>query len=358
MSHAPERKEKDCLNCGTIIHGRFCHVCGQENTEPKESFWSMIVHFFNDITHFDGKFFTSLKWLVRKPGFLSAEYMAGRRARYLHPIRMYVFTSAFFFIIFFSLFSAEKLGMVDWTSGGQLEKAVTEFSAEAYKNAKTKEDSLNITQALALIKPVTAAENDTTGSRPRMGVTFGDAADIYKTVAAYDSAQALLPSSERDNWLERILNRRSISLKQRYGHNRQQLWKDLTDKFIHSFPYMLFLSLPLYAFLLKLLYIRRKKFYYADHGIFLVHLYIFTFLLLLLFFAFDKLDNLTGLGVWNFLKAILVLYGIFYAFKAMKNFYKQGTGKTLLKFMLFNFLCFICLIILFAFFLIFSFYRI
>ena len=37
MSHLPERKEKDCLNCGTTVFGKYCHVCGQENLEPKES---------------------------------------------------------------------------------------------------------------------------------------------------------------------------------------------------------------------------------------------------------------------------------------------------------------------------------
>ena len=104
MSHSPERKEKNRLNCGTIVRGRICHVCGQENTEPKETFFGMVTHFFNDITHFDGKFFTTLKDLLFKPGFLSAEYMRGRRMSYLNPIRMYVFTSAIFFLIFFSLF--------------------------------------------------------------------------------------------------------------------------------------------------------------------------------------------------------------------------------------------------------------
>ena len=101
MSHRPERKEKDCLNCGTTVQGRYCHVCGQENVEPKETFFGMVTHFFNDITHFDGKFFTTLKDLLFKPGFLSAEYMKGRRMSYLNPVRMYVFTSAIFFLIFF-----------------------------------------------------------------------------------------------------------------------------------------------------------------------------------------------------------------------------------------------------------------
>ena len=108
MSHGKERKEKDCLNCGTAVYGRYCHVCGQENAEPKETFFGMVAHFFYDITHFDGKFFTTLKDLLFYPGFLSAEYMKGRRMSYLNPIRMYVFTSAIFFLIFFSISELEK----------------------------------------------------------------------------------------------------------------------------------------------------------------------------------------------------------------------------------------------------------
>jgi len=102
MSHLPERKEKICLNCKSVIYGRYCHVCGQQNTEPKESFWGLITHFVYDITHFDGKFFATTKYLLFRPGYLATEYLRGRRASYLNPIRMYIFTSAFFFILFFT----------------------------------------------------------------------------------------------------------------------------------------------------------------------------------------------------------------------------------------------------------------
>ncbi|HEX5655380.1 MAG TPA: DUF3667 domain-containing protein, partial [Chitinophagaceae bacterium] len=108
MSHIPLRKEKDCLNCGTIVQGRYCHECGQENVLPKESFWHMVTHFLYDITHFDSKFFETIKDLAFKPGFLSIEYMKGRRASYLHPVKMYVFTSAVFFLLFFSVFSGDR----------------------------------------------------------------------------------------------------------------------------------------------------------------------------------------------------------------------------------------------------------
>jgi hypothetical protein len=358
VSHAPERKEKDCLNCGTIIHGRYCHICGQENRVPRERFWSMVVHFFNDITHFDGKFFTSMKWLLRRPGFLSTEYVSGRRARYLHPIRMYVFTSAVFFLIFFSLFNIEKISIGLSGNENKLSKTIDDLSNEAYKNAKTREDSLTVARAISLIRVPAEEAQDSTGRRPRIGISFGNAARKYNTIAAYDSAQKAGSPSDRDGWLLTRLNHRAISLQQKYGEDRRKFLEDLLERFIHSFPYMLFVSLPLYALLLKLLYARRKKFYYADHIIFLVHLYIFTFLLLLLYFGFDRLQTLTGLGLWNYLKLALAAAGIYYAFSAMKNFYGQETGKTLLKFAILNVLCLIFLVFIFGVFFVFSFYRI
>ena len=91
----------------------YCHICGQENVEPKESVWHLVTHYFNDITHFDGKFFSTLKLLLLRPGFLPAEYVRGRRASYLNPIRMYIFTSFLFFLIFFSFQSHEAQFYID-----------------------------------------------------------------------------------------------------------------------------------------------------------------------------------------------------------------------------------------------------
>ena len=95
------RKENDCLNCGTILEGKFCHKCGQENLQMKESFGHMMNHAISDYFHFDDQFFSTIKPLFLKPGFLSNEYMAGRRIRYLHPVKMYIFISLIYFVLLF-----------------------------------------------------------------------------------------------------------------------------------------------------------------------------------------------------------------------------------------------------------------
>jgi hypothetical protein len=289
MSHLPERKEKICLNCKSVIYGRYCHVCGQENTEPKETFWGLITHFVYDITHFDGKFFDTTKYLLFRPGYLAYEYLRGRRASYLNPIRMYIFTSAFFFILFFSFFKNDgNRGVVKITDTDTLK-----------------------------------------GFRP-----FDDP-DWPKTVKAYDSIQRSLPPDKRKNWFGDIAMRKMLEINERYGNNGRQFWKDANERFTHSVPQMMFVSLPLVALLLQLLYIRRKQYYYVNHVVFTVNLYIAVYLLLLIFYAFQALFDLTGYHIFEILYLVTLFSIFFYTYKAMRNFYGQRRWKTFMKFILF-----------------------
>ena len=362
MSHSKERKEKICLNCNTELNGRYCHLCGQENLEPKESFWSLVSHFFYDITHFDGKFFGTLGYLVRKPGFLPKEYLRGRRASYLNPIRMYVFSSALFFIIFFSLFSAKnmKIGTDKDDSLFNKDSVTVEVKQNALKNAKTFEDSAKIETVFGTMENSLEGEKDTK-IKPDSAKGLKWSSDLpevkFKTIAQYDSTQRTLPAGERDGWFTQQVNYRRIELFNKYKDQPKQFIKDVLDKFIHTFPYLLFVSLPLYAFFLKLLYIRRKQFYYVNHGIFLVYLYIFTFIVLLVFFSLMELNKIWDTSWLLILQIILCFYGLFYTVKAMRNFYGQGWGKTIVKFILLNFLAFVTLIILFALFFVLTVFR-
>jgi hypothetical protein len=356
VSHSKERKEKICLNCNAELNGRFCHLCGQENLEPKETVWGLISHFFYDITHFDGKFFSTGRYLLTRPGFLTKEYLKGRRASYLNPIKMYVFTSALFFIIFYAMFDPNKIKFDSkYTSEYADSTRIKIATAKqlALRSAAGKEDSARILEAFQLMekmpvsRPVEIQLDPNEESDQLVNLAFAE--KVYKTREQYDSAQKARPSNERDGWFKRRMVLRSIDINNKYKQNGTQLLKDILNKFLHTFPYLLFVSLPLYALFLKLLYVRRKRFYYVDHGLFLVHLYIFTFLVLLFLFALVKLQQITNWGGWILLVQILLVgYGIAYTLKAMRNFYEQRWGRTIVKFMLLNFLAFISLFILFS----------
>jgi len=366
VSHTPLRKETDCLNCGATVQGRYCHVCGQENTEPKETFWHMFTHFFYDITHFDGSFFVTLKDLLFKPGFLSREYMLGRRKKYLHPVRMYVFTSAVFFLVFFSMFHVSENDVSVTDQRAKVEEGFSTIKEDAFKHAETKEDSADIAKGLDLLGYKDVKESDAPDSIVKNkiskgGINFNFGSDVsnYKTLKEYDSVQKTLPKNKREGGLSKIFTRKSVALNEKYKGDQQKIAVELINKFIHSIPYLLFVSLPLYALFLKLLYIRhRKQYFFADHGVFLIHLYVFTFLFLLFYFGLDKLAEQThwkGIGI---VQAILIVTGLFYTLKAIRNFYKQGWGKTILKFIIFNILCVISLVLLFVLFLALTYYQI
>ena len=321
MSHHPQRKEKNCLNCGTTVIGKYCHVCGQENIEPKESVWHLISHFFSDITHFDGKFFTSLKDLVLRPGFLSKEYMNGRRVTYLNPVRMYMFTSFIFFLIFFTFFKVNESVVNVTYKNTNIDKLDSVQLIEASKE---------LNNGIPLTKEELKKKLDT--------ASFSVAPGNYKSKAGYDSL--LKAGVKKHNWFERMLVYKNIELNQKYRHNKRAALVDIMARVQHSIPQMLFILLPLFALVLKFLYIRHKDFYYTDHAIFTIHFYIFIFIAMLLMFGVKKIESTTGAHWLEYINLVFTLAIFFYLYKAMRNFYNQKRAKTILKYfmLLFSFL--------------------
>jgi len=352
MSRLKQRKENNCLNCNAEVQGRFCHNCGQENIEPKESVWDLISHFFRDITHFDGKFFSTVKYLITRPGVLSREYMIGRRVSYVNPIRMYIFTSAFFFLIFFTFFKVDRNSITNNTTmNGKTYSQIESLDSLAF-DAFTK--NVNKEDGKAQL-PMTRAQfkNYFDSVKGKAGIHF--TSSQYKSKKAYDS---VLRSGKKDhNWWQRQLIYKEIEINDKFRGNPAETLNAYINILVHSLPQMIFISLPLFAFLLKLLYIRRKTYYYVNHGIFSIHFYIFIFLVLLFLFGLGKLN--TELN-WGFIRFIEVISGfglLFYLYKAMRKFYGQRRGKTILKFIILSFLFFLTILFLFAFFIFFSFFK-
>ncbi len=301
MSHAKERQEPICLNCNAVVYGRYCHVCGQENTEIKETFWQVAQHFLYDITHFDGKFFSTLKYLLFRPGFLSIEYNRGRRMSYLNPIKMYVFTSAFFFILLNTIFHEDA----------SEKKVSTNKKAFVYESG---------TDSITFINNDTAAR--TTDSIK------------YKSIAAYRAAQLKLPEAKRDSWIEQVIEERRIQRLEKYNWDVKRaddaFWKDLSN----GISKMMFVLLPLIALLFKLFY-RRHNYYYVQHLIFNVHLFIGYYIILIFINALIAIADINKTLAWvDAIAVIPILYLVYYGYKSMRNFYGQSRRKTLLKYFL------------------------
>lgn len=343
MSHLLQRKEKNCLNCGTTVIGKYCHNCGQENIEPEETLWQLVSHFFNDITHFDGKFFSTLKDLLFKPGFLSNEYMKGRRAAYLNPVRMYIFTSFIFFLIFFSMYHISDSEIKDkgFKLNGKTEQVIDSMSPEEF-NDFTKSFNDGIPMSRKEFNRYRDSLNPLSGF-----VIFGKKS-FYNSKAQYDSA--LRSGKVKDGWLKKNLIYKEIGINNKYHNQQAKFFSDFVNSLLHHFPQILFISLPLVALLLKLLYIRRKQFYYVAHAIFAIHFYIFVFIAMLLTICISRIEDGLKWNWLNYINGLVTIIIIFYLYKAMRNFYQQRRAKTILKFSLFSVTFFFMIVFLFVFF--------
>lgn len=89
-----------CLNCGLAITTAYCPDCGQHNANHNHGLWQFINEFFEEFFHYDSKLFRTLGPLLTRPGFLTQEWVAGRRVRYIAPLKLYVTLSALCFLAF------------------------------------------------------------------------------------------------------------------------------------------------------------------------------------------------------------------------------------------------------------------
>lgn len=317
MSHHKERAEKECLNCGTApLIDRYCQHCGQENVEPKQSIWHLVTHVFNDITHFDGKFFSTMKMLLLRPGYLSGAYLRGQRTAYLDPIRMYLFISAVFFI--FAHYATGDTFKMDRVSVIHDKAHVRAIDS---MRVALKEDDVN------------AISHSLPGD-DRNVVVLNVFYRLRHGVAHYDSL--IKAGTEGNRRFIHFRNRQFAAIYEAYDAEPYNFFPELMERFTSSISKIFFISLPLFAFVLYLLNIRhRRQYYYVSHSIFALHFYSVAFIFLVPYIAIARYV-LEYYFVW--MVQVAILTGIFiYLLVAMKRFYKQGWGKTFFKFLILSF---------------------
>ena len=91
---------RTCPNCGAPAHGPYCYACGQSEKGMIRHLSEVLSDLADIVFNVDSRIFRSLGDLYFRPGYLTTEYLAGRRARYVTPFRLFFFLSiiAFFAI--------------------------------------------------------------------------------------------------------------------------------------------------------------------------------------------------------------------------------------------------------------------
>lgn len=330
--HISQRKKSFCQNCQypLVQEYNFCPSCGQENSDKQVSFGTLINEFLSNYVAYDSRLVRTIPPFLFKPGFLTNEFNAGRRTRYMHPLRLYFIVSFFYFFILSTIISKEVIinsGQAD-NSTQQNEKAVFLQLDSASKE---------IEQEIRKEIPSISKQVDSSEKQSTMGETIQtqmpdsssgtrDASldlDLNSTKWEVLKIPGIKPEQVLDSLqahktaFNLLLARQGIKIFQEKGQNIATYLVSTTSK-------MMFLLLPFFAFMLKIFYIRKNR-YYVDHITFTLHLHSF------LFFILSVLIVINYYWPLDLIITLTTLLIIVYFLLAFKRVYKQGWIKTFVK---------------------------
>jgi hypothetical protein len=266
---------RECRNCGHMDTGKFCSNCGQCFAGIDKPMGDLL-HDLLEIFNLDRSIVKTIVPFLFKPGFLSSEYMAGRRKKYLSPVKFYLFMSIVFFFI--------------------------ARTASNIPNAES--ETIRFTL----------------GSDSNQTVITDDSIliEILSSDSLYYSMASPIDSTDTEA-MEKAEKIRKRALK---AVTQKQL---LINNFFQYLSYILFILMPVFALLLQLLYIRRKR-YYTEHLVFSINMHSFALFVL----SVMQLIGLVIKGNDDFRTLFLLVIQVYFTI-GMKRFYNQNIFKTLLK---------------------------
>lgn len=355
----------ECLNCGAVLPGAFCPACGQKAEARRRSLGAMAREVGSDFLGLDGRLWRTLAALLVRPGHLTRAYLDGRRTRYLRPFRLYLSASLAFFFL---------LSLLDPTA--RLERSIAEGggdTTEVVPAARIAEiDSLLAADALpaerveAQIADSIRVAFDATAAGPspdweRRVEDFATATDVRwrRRVGLERRLLAALPPDTTlhpDDVAQAVAALAPADAKAAAGVNvpgpfaggriasiigsetrgaRARAIGELVRDAIRRVPTVMFVLLPLFAGLLKLLYVRRG-WYYAEHIVFALHTHAFAFVVFALALALLVADSTSTTMRSVVLSGTTVVIPLYFLI-AQKRVYGQSWRKTLVKALLLGF---------------------
>lgn len=87
-----------CMNCGHPLQGKFCFNCGQKDSDYRRPYWTFLEDFSDNIFSRDSRLWRTLGFLLFLPGAMTRDFIAGKRIRFLPPIRLFLVSIILFFL--------------------------------------------------------------------------------------------------------------------------------------------------------------------------------------------------------------------------------------------------------------------
>lgn len=299
-----------CSNCDHPVDGKFCSNCGQSAKDFHRPFFSVVSESIGDALSLDNKFFHTIIPLFVSPGYLTKEFMRGRRARYTPPFRLYLFLTFFAFLLLSHNHRPET----------DSEKNLT------FQNSEGKEVDI-----MSYIDEVPESIQDSINTRNLNG-TIG----VTKTNDSISKESVPNKPVHIEIFNKPVRGNEAIK-------NLINMWKLnptlVMDTVFKKLSQSLLFILPVFALFLALFYIRRKH-YLLEHLLISLNFHSFIFVIVIV----SELLIMTGIkAIYPFAYYLYFLIPL-QLFLALKFYYRQSWFKTIIKFFLLSFIYNILLI--------------
>lgn len=287
-----------CPNCHAPLYGQWCYYCGQSQKPIDRFFFSLVAEAFEDVFSWDSRAGRTLGNLLVRPGFLTREYFAGRRARYLPPLRLYIIASVLFFFI---------LSLQTIVDGGRTALVARDegIAIEINGDGDDKE------------------QVNTNGDKQATDPTQN--AELEKTIQGLEQIEIGWLSEKSNRALQERLKTQAVKftkiLKEDPG--------EILDILLDVAPPVLFVLLPLFALLLKVVYITSGR-YYTEHLILAVHNHTFLFTILIIDTPIIAYEN--SVPLLGYLQTVIQIWILVYMYLSLKFVYRQGYFVTFMKY--------------------------
>lgn len=348
-----------CANCQTPLQGEYCYHCGQSVHSVLRPVHGLFEEFFETFLHIDGRILHTIPALFLKPGFLTLEYFSGRRVRYIAPFRlMFVLCLLSFFALHIATdviahrvqqrHSQELL--IDKGDDFSQARTAQEVTQQLNRQLATLEATRAVGNA-AIVSQVDKAEQNLREQANARLAELGAPASASTTPEARtaDNAQGdghIKPVHV--GWLPDFANERLTDFFEHIKKNgkalhrgtvaqRQEAWDHFAAGIYGALPGTMLVLVPLFAVLLKLFYIFRRRLY-MEHLIVSLHSHAFLFLSALLMVVIGLFSTWlkphiawAGYAV-GMLQAPLSVWVLAYLLIMQKRVYRQGWVMTAVKY--------------------------
>ena len=277
-----------CLNCGKPLMGSYCGNCGQEAKELRRPFFRLSREAISSLFELDGRSFRTLFYLLTKPAHLSKEYFSGRRMQYTPPLRLFLVISVSFFLL-----------------------------VSFYTSIRSMEGILSANHEISG-EEVSASTDD-------------EEDPLAPTLAFVESINLPFFDEQTNTNLRRAMSAQAET-------NINSMIEDPSEFFRGYLEYItvfILLMIPLLALIQKLIYIRSGHFY-VEHLVLTLHNHAF---IIFIVFVNSLIDLVNGSRIpiissaFGYLGAAIYIWMWVYLFLSLKNYFQQGYGITLLKYL-------------------------